>query len=66
MGSVGGASGPTTAAVVPQFVACEKQRSPRQRSVRARSCGEKERSREHIACVLRSARLAERGAVCES
>ena len=64
MGSVGGASGLTTAAVVPQFVAREKQRGQLQRSARARSCGEKERSREHIAWAARGWRA--RGVVCES
>lgn len=54
MGSVGGASGHTTVAVVPRFVAREEQRGPLQRSAQARSREEKNRPREHIAFVARS------------
>jgi len=63
-GSVGGASGHKTAAVVPRFVAREKQRSPLQCSARARSRGEKEHSHEHVACAAGGWRA--RGGVCKS
>lgn len=64
MRSVGGASSHTTAHAVALFVARKEQRGPLQRSARARSRGEKERSREHIACAVGSWRA--RCGVCES
>jgi len=46
------------------LIAREEQRSPLQRSARARSCGEEERPRKRSACAARG--WGARRAVCES